>query len=93
MKDVLVLPNLPYGLFFTWYLLIIEIAIGLLFIFGIFTQVAALIAMLYVLDLAVVRKHVSHPLLPSKLVKILIFFASLSLFITGAGILAFDLPI
>ncbi len=93
LKNVFTLPILPFGLFFAWYVGIMEVIIGVLFIIGLFTQVAALLAILYTLKLVVLRKRFTHPLLPHGLFLALLFTASLSLFITGAGILAFDLPI
>jgi uncharacterized membrane protein YphA (DoxX/SURF4 family) len=93
LKEKLVLPWFPYGTFITWYLILIEFIIGAMYVLGFYTQIAALLAILYTLDMAFWGKKIHHPLLPRKLVKILIFFVSLSLFITGAGIFAFDLPI
>ncbi len=93
LKDVFTLPIFPFGLFFTWYIALAEIIIGVLFILGLFTQVAALLAILYALKLIVLYKRFSHPLVPTRPVLLLLFAASLSLFITGAGAFAFDLPI
>lgn len=93
LKESLGFSGFPYGGFVTWYLIVIELVIGCMFFFGFYTQIAALLAMLFSLDLFLGRKKVSHELLPSTMVKILLFFASLSLFITGAGAFAFDLPI
>lgn len=93
LKDVFQLPIFPYGLFFTWYISIAEIVIGILFILGLFTQIASLLAMLYTLKLIILHKRFSHPLIPNRLFLIMLFAASLSLFITGAGAFAFDLPI
>ncbi len=93
LKNVFTLPLFPYGTFFTWYIALAELVIGTLFILGLFTQVAALLALAYTLKLLILHKRFSHPLIPKRLTLVLIFAASLSLFITGAGIFAFDLPI
>jgi uncharacterized membrane protein YphA (DoxX/SURF4 family) len=93
LKDALLLPRLPWGGFWVWYLALIEIIVGLLFVFGLYTQIAALLAMIFVLKLFFLRNYFLHPHLPNWMIRVLLFFASLSLFITGAGIFAFDLPI
>lgn len=93
LKDTLSFNLFPYGLLFAWYLGIVEIIIGGLFIAGFLTQLAALLSMLLSLKFIVMYKHFAHPLTPSRLTYVLFFFISLSLFITGAGIFAFDLPI
>lgn len=93
LKNVFTLPILPYGMFFTWYISIAEIIIGILFVLGLFTQIAALLAILYTFKLLILRKRFVHPLIPKGAFLVLLFVASFSLFITGAGIFAFDLPI
>lgn len=93
LKNVFTLPLLPFGSFFVWYISIAEIIIGILFILGLFTQVAALLAILYTLKLIILRKRFAHPTIPKGAFLALLFFSSLSLFITGAGAFAFDLPI
>jgi uncharacterized membrane protein YphA (DoxX/SURF4 family) len=68
-----------------------EIIAGTLITLGLFTQAGALIA----LTIAILHMRQSpntEPSLP-RVFYVLLFFASLSLFITGAGIFAFDLPI
>ncbi len=93
LKNIFTLPILPFGLFFTWYICIAEIIIGTLLILGLFTQIAALVAMSYTFKLFVLRKFFVHPLIPRGPFLLLLFVSAFSLFITGAGILAFDLPI
>lgn len=64
-----------------------------LLILGLFTQLGAL----FVIGLAVTQllypNHTVHALVPHPLFWLLLLGAGLSLFITGAGALAFDLPI
>ncbi len=70
-----------------------EIAIGALYIVGAWTQIAALGGMALALFILLFRKHLAHPAIPQPLFWVLFFGISLSLFITGAGAFAFDLPI
>ncbi len=93
LKETFSLSLFPYGLFFAWYLGIVEIIIGGLFITGFLTQLAALLSIILSLKFIVMHKRFHHPLIPPRLTYILFLFISLSLFITGAGIFAFDLPI
>ena len=85
--------RIPFSFGFVWQLALLELVVGVMFLLGFYTQIAALLALLYVCKLILLRRRVSHPLIPSRLSLVLIFFISLSLFITGAGIFAFDLPI
>ncbi len=72
---------------------LVEILCGTLLVLGLYTQVAALALAILAIKMLVLYTKLSHPLIPSRMVYTLILFASISLFITGAGILAFDLPI
>lgn len=85
-------PFIP-GLFAVTIIVAIESIIGVLFILGAFTQVAAVLAVLWSLALLLCRTYFSHPSLPTPQTTVLILAIALSLFITGAGVLAFDLPI
>ncbi|QQR64742.1 DoxX family membrane protein [Candidatus Kaiserbacteria bacterium] len=93
LKDTLSSGIFPYGLFFAWYLGIVEIIIGTLFLVGFLTQLAAILSMVLSLKFIMMHKRFTHPLIPSRLTYVLLFFISLSLLITGAGLFAFDLPI
>jgi uncharacterized membrane protein YphA (DoxX/SURF4 family) len=93
LKEVFTFTLFPYGLFFTWYVALFEIVLGLMFIFGFLTQLAALFTILYALKFLIMRKRFIHPSIPTPLVYVFIFITALSLLITGAGIFAFDLPI
>jgi uncharacterized membrane protein YphA (DoxX/SURF4 family) len=87
------LPSLPYGRFFVWHVICAELVIGTLFILGLYTQIAALLAVAYAAKFLIMHRRFGHPLGPSRQTLILLLFAALSLFITGPGIFAFDLPI
>lgn len=81
------------GSVFVWCIALIEITIGTMFIVGAWTQIAALALMLVSVLMLIFRKDMAHSALPSPMVYILFLGASLSLFITGAGAFAVDLPI
>lgn len=75
-------------------LFVFELLVGLMFVAGFYTQIAALLAILYSLVmLAYWRRRLPRSLVPQPMVFALLIGASLSLFITGAGIFAFDLPL
>ncbi len=74
-------------------LIVVEIILGVLFLVGIFTQVAAIGLFLLSLKMLWWRNRFTHFSIPSALVYIILIGCSLSLFITGAGMFAFDLPI
>ena len=93
LKKILTLPLFPFGIFWAWYISIAEISMGILFILGLFTQITSLLAILYALKLMVFRKQFAHPCIPHGLFLVLLLVVSISLFITGAGIFALDLPI
>ncbi|MCF7816186.1 MAG: DoxX family protein [Candidatus Pacebacteria bacterium] len=93
LKDVLVFPSLPYGLFFAVYLGVFEIIVGSMFVLGLFTQIAALLTIVFSLKMIFMHKYFLNPLIPTRLSFFLIFTIACTLFVTGAGILAFDLPI
>lgn len=74
-------------------LAVAEAMIGLALIAGFYTQIAALAAIIFSIKILMFRKRLTHPLFPSPLFYVLLIAVSLSLFITGAGAFAFDLPI
>lgn len=93
LKELLSFSMLPYGLFFAWYVGLLEIIIATMFILGFYTQIAALLTVFLSLKFIVLNRRFSSPLIPGKLFYLLLLGAALSLFITGAGAFAFDLPI
>jgi uncharacterized membrane protein YphA (DoxX/SURF4 family) len=70
-----------------------EIVIGGMFVLGFYTQIAALVTMALSLTLIIFRKYLGTALFGSRTLYALLFGCALSLFITGAGALAFDLPL
>ena len=71
----------------------IEMLIGVLFVIGLFTQIAALGAILISLKVIFFRSFMPSPYVASRAFYILLFGCACSLLITGAGVIAFDLPI
>lgn len=75
------------------FVIITELIAGTLYIIGLATQAAALLAIALCIKMLFWHKRFPAEIIPDKLTYVLILFISLSLFITGAGALAFDLPI
>lgn len=93
LRHALILPFFPFGTLTAWCFGIAELIAGGMFIAGYYTQIAALVAIALSFTLIIFNKRFSSPYFPGKLFYLLLFAASLSLFITGAGAFAFDLPI
>ena len=93
LGKILVLPIFPFGKISISILIIMEIIIGTLLTIGLFTQAGAILLMLLALKMLILRKHFDHSTLPNRLTYLLFFAIGFSLFITGAGVFAFDLPI
>ena len=93
LSAVLTLPFFPFGTFATWILCVSEILIGLSLVFGYLTQLSAFLVVLYALKLLMFYRRFQNPLLPNRMTLMLFIGIGLSLFITGAGPLAFDLPL
>lgn len=66
LKEVLVFSFFPYRTFMVWYLALVEIGIGALFLLGLYTQVAALLAIAYSIKFIILHKKLSHPLIPEQ---------------------------
>jgi uncharacterized membrane protein YphA (DoxX/SURF4 family) len=93
LYQTLVLRIFPFGKTATFILIIAEIVLGIMFILGYYTQIAAIIAMGISFEMLLMRNKFKTSLLPSRLMYLLFLGIALSLFITGAGAFAFDLPI
>ncbi len=81
------------GSFFTVYLALGELVLGIMFTVGFYTQIAALAGAAYALKMLYFRKTLTHPLFPSPAFYFLMIGVCASLFITGAGVFAFDIPL
>jgi uncharacterized membrane protein YphA (DoxX/SURF4 family) len=64
-----------------------------MFLVGFYTQIAAILSIGLCVKLLIWHKRFPQNSIPSRLTYLLLLTISLSLFVTGAGILAFDLPI
>ncbi len=87
------LPLIPFKRTSLFGIIVIEFICGFLFLIGLFTQVAAIITAIWCIKLLVLRFVFSHKSFPSGITAVLLLAISVTLFITGAGIPAFDLPI
>lgn len=93
LKDILKLSWWPWGKLSIAILVSVEIIVGSMLILGAYTQIAALVLLLMSLEFLITRNWFDHPSIPPKIFYLLLVAISLSLFITGAGVFAFDLPI
>ncbi len=78
---------------FAIYVGMVELILASMFIFGAYTQVAALVAMAFSLKMLAFGRRFAPPLMPSRTFCFLALGVSLSLFITGAGAFALDIPL
>jgi uncharacterized membrane protein YphA (DoxX/SURF4 family) len=74
-------------------IIIVEFIIGGLLVIGLFTQVAAGLSVLWCLKLLLLRRYFTDTSFPDTRTTILLLVIGITLFITGAGAFAFDLPI
>ena len=81
------------SIFVVWIFGIVEILVGIFFIVGYLTQIASLVSIVIILKTLYFRKHCPLFAPHSPLAYILLIAISLSLLISGAGALAFDLPL
>ena len=86
-------PWFPFSSISVWVLILTELIIALMLLVGFYTQYAALALLIVSFKFMMFRPLVAHPTIPPRLLYVLLFGAALSLFITGAGVFAFDLPI
>ncbi len=86
-------PFFPFGRTALWMTVITELMVGSMFFLGLYTQIAAIISMAFCLKFAIWNRRLPSEFFEGRSFYTLLFFASLSLFITGAGAFAFDLPI
>ncbi len=87
------LPLLTESPFVVTLLGLTEILLGTLFTLGFMTQYAALGTIFLSILVLLLYRRIASPYIPQKLSWGFILITSCSLFITGAGIFAFDLPL
>jgi len=83
----------PFGKTNTILIIATELIAGTMFILGFYTQIAALLLLEISIKMLLFRKVFIHPSIPSSFTYLLLLGIGLTLFITGAGVFAFDLPI
>ena len=86
-------PFFPFGRTALFMIVATELITGALFTLGFYTQIAAILSMAFCIKLLVWNKRLPANYFQNRTFYVLLFFASASLFITGAGFIAFDLPI
>ncbi|MCA9365356.1 DoxX family protein [Candidatus Kaiserbacteria bacterium] len=86
-------PWFPYRGLAIYIFAYTEIIAGGMFIAGSYLQYAAIVVVIMSIKMLYWKKHLDHPSIPGVYFYILLIAVSISLFITGAGILAVDLPI
>lgn len=84
---------LPVPAVAVWVLIVFELIVGALILVGAHTQYAALALMLYSVTLFGLHRTPMHHSIPPRIFYTLLFGVALTLFVTGAGALAFDLPL
>jgi uncharacterized membrane protein YphA (DoxX/SURF4 family) len=89
----LTFPFWPFGGISVWLLILVEMIICLSLFLGLFTQIGAGLLILLCGKLWFLSPSRPHSALPSRSLVLLLGAIGLSLFITGAGAFAFDLPI
>jgi len=93
LATVFTLSWWPYGYFSAMTFAVGELLLSGFIIVGAYTQVATLLVAAMSLKLIILHKKFPHPTIPPRIFYVLLFGASLALTITGAGVLAFDLPL
>lgn len=93
LRDFLASQRPRTGTLFFGVLVFSEWIFGAMFVFGALTQIAALATMFLSLMMLALAQTLSHPAIPNRLYYVMLLGASLSLFITGAGALAVDVPL
>ncbi|MEM9337074.1 MAG: DoxX family membrane protein [Patescibacteria group bacterium] len=84
---------LPTGSWIGIVLGVFEIGVAIFILLGYYTQYAVLLLGLHAIEMLLVRHWFTHHSLPPRLFYWLVLGICLSLFITGAGAPAIDLPI
>lgn len=93
LSTLLSIPFWPFPTLNTTLLITTEIVIAISLILGAYTQLGALLLITLCIKMLFFKKKWQHHSLPSGSTCVLLLGCAISLFITGAGVLAFDLPI
>ena len=87
------LPLVQNGRITLGAIIVVELAIGTLLLIGLFTQLAALLSISLCIKTLIWYNRFPTGSVPERITYLLLLTMSISLFITGAGFFAFDLPI
>lgn len=93
LKTQLHLPWFPFPVWNTLLLIGVELTITTSILLGAYTQLGALLLIILSIKMILFKKRWNNQTIPSNMVYILLIGCGISLFITGAGVFAFDLPI
>lgn len=92
LRDIFIASRFLLGELYTWSLIIFELLTGTLLVLGLYTQIASILSVVYILTSLVLYRRL-HSILPNRMSLFLLLSISVCLFITGAGVFAVDLPI
>lgn len=81
------------GSYFAFGFGVIELTAGLLFIVGLYTQLAALVATFIILGTLILKRKTADDIESSTGFLALLLVIALSLLVSGAGFFAFDFPL
>jgi uncharacterized membrane protein YphA (DoxX/SURF4 family) len=83
----------PLSNFIPWKLGIAQITLGVFFVFGIFTQISALVAIYVLFSLFYIENRVERILPHTSMFYLTMIIIAISLLFSGAGAFAVDLPL
>jgi uncharacterized membrane protein YphA (DoxX/SURF4 family) len=93
LRDIFRFSWFPFGTFSVVTFAVGELVLAVLILVGAYTQIAALLVGAMSLKMVFLRNYFHHHTIPPKIFYVLLLGVAVTLFITGAGVLAFDLPI
>ena len=86
-------PVVGGGMWVVWFAAVVEVVLALFILFGLFTQIAAILTAIASLKFLYWSGKASSFSPISRGTALLLFVISLSLIVTGAGLFTFDLPL
>lgn len=93
ISELFTFPFFSFGAFSTWFFITVEIILSFMFLTGFLTQIAALGVIIMSIKMIILTTIKPNAVLGNRTLYVLLLGCALSLFITGAGAFAFDLPI
>lgn len=93
LKETFAFPTKRLAVPFLVLFILTEFIAGAMLLVGLYTQVAALIVICMSLKIIIFHKRFVGTHIQGRLFYLLLLVSAVSLFITGAGAFAFDLPI